>query len=135
MSPFISHLQSQTRGLLARWYLCLSWFFPNLKLEYKPGHQNTAADALSRAPVGNSSVLTVSAEGNGNCVNDLVMGRVQAEQRKDPEVCKLINYLERAKLPEDSKGAMRIVSKASQNHFILNGVLYFEPADSQGRKD
>ena len=99
MSPFISHLQSQTRGLLARWYLRLSRFLPNLKLEYKPGHQNTAADALSRAPVGNSSVLTVSAEGNGNCVNDLVMGRVQAEQRKDPEVCKLINYLERAELP------------------------------------
>jgi len=73
VSPFLSHLQSQTRDLLARWYLCLSRFLPNLKLEYKPGHQNTAADALSRAPVDNISIHTVSTRGDLLVASTLVL--------------------------------------------------------------
>ena len=48
---FLTHLQSQTRGLLARWYLRLSKILPKLQLECKPGHMNVVADALSRAAV------------------------------------------------------------------------------------
>ena len=90
--PFISHLQSQTRGLLARWYLRLSSFLPNLKLNYKPGQQNTAADALSRAPVGAGPVLAVNVESDDSS-NEPVLGRVQAEQRKDPEFCKEATWI------------------------------------------
>ena len=75
VSPFISHLQSQTHGLVARWYLHLSRFLPNLKLEYKPGHQNTAADALSRTPVGASPVLAVNGEGYDGS-KEPVLGKV-----------------------------------------------------------
>ena len=71
VSPFIFHLQSQTHG---RWYR-LSRFLPNLKLEYKPGHQNTAADTLSRAPVGASPVLAVSVEGDDGS-KEPVLGEV-----------------------------------------------------------
>jgi len=66
--------------------------------------------------------------------NEPVLARVQAEQRKDPELYKLIKYLEKAELPEDSKEATWIVTRASQNHFLVNGVLYFELADSQGKR-
>ena len=111
VSPFIYHLQSQTRGLLARWYLRLSRFLPNLKLEYKPGHQNTAADALSRAPVGASPVFAVSVEGDDGS-KEPVLGKVQTEQRNHPQLCKLIEYLEKAKLPEDSKEATQIAIRA-----------------------
>jgi len=131
VSPFISHLQSQTRGLLARWYLRLSRFLPNLKLEYKPGHQNTAADALSRAPVDTSPVLAVTVDEDSDGSVEPVLGKVQAEQRRDPELTKMMNYLERKELPEDSREANQTI-KASQNHFMVNGVLYFEPAESQG---
>ena len=36
VSAFVSQLKSQTKGLLARWYLRLSRFIPLMKLEYKP---------------------------------------------------------------------------------------------------
>ena len=44
----------------------------------------------------------------------------------------MINYL--SELPEDSGEASWIISRASQNHFMVNGVLYFEPADYQGKR-
>ena len=61
VSAFIVHLKSQTRGLLARWYLRIAKFMPQMKLEYKPGSANVVADALSRAPAeNNASVLQIS---------------------------------------------------------------------------
>ena len=47
VSAFISHLKGQTKGLLARWYLCLSRFLPLMKLEYKPGRANVVAEDYS----------------------------------------------------------------------------------------
>ena len=83
VSAFVSHLKSQTRGLLARWYLKLSKFLPQLELKYKPGAQNTAADALSRAPSQGSDVraITISDE------ESEVLVRVRREQKKDKECC------------------------------------------------
>ena len=51
VSAFLVHLKGQTRGFLARWYLRLSKFLPQMSLQYKPGSSNVVADALSRAPV------------------------------------------------------------------------------------
>ena len=50
VSAFVSHLKSQTRGLLVRWYLKLSKFLPQLELKYKSGIWSIATDALSRPP-------------------------------------------------------------------------------------
>ena len=47
VSAFLTHLKSQTKGLLACWYLRLSRFLPNIELQFKPGTTNGAADALS----------------------------------------------------------------------------------------
>ena len=40
VSSFISHMGSQTKGLLAQWYLRISRFLPKIHLEYKPGSTN-----------------------------------------------------------------------------------------------
>jgi len=40
VTSFLSHMKSQTKGLLARWYLRISRFLPLLKLKYKPGAAN-----------------------------------------------------------------------------------------------
>lgn len=40
VSSFLTHLQGQTKGLLARWYIRLSRFLPHLTLQYKPGTAN-----------------------------------------------------------------------------------------------
>ena len=130
VSAFVSHLKSQTRGLLARWYLKLSRFLPQLELKYKPGCQNTAADALSRAPVENCDVRTVAASDG----QEKVLIRVQAEQRKDSELFHLINYLEGKGLPEDMTEAKKVVSAANRGYFLVDGVLYYESTDTPGRK-
>ena len=82
VSAFVSHLKSQTRGLLARWYLKLSRFLPQLELQYKPGNQNTAADALSRAPVRNCDVQAVTTGDE----EDGILVRGRTEQKKDKEL-------------------------------------------------
>ena len=57
VSSFLPYLKSQTKGILARWYLRLSPFLPNLTLQHKPGSVNKAADSLSRSPVESKQVL------------------------------------------------------------------------------
>ena len=130
VSAFVSHLKSQTRGLLARWYLKLSRFLLQLELLYKPGNQNTAADALSRTPVRKCDVraVTTSDEEDGTLV------RVRTEQKKDKELSQLINYLESKQLPEDAAESKVIVNAANHGYFMLDGVLYYESADTPGRR-
>ena len=130
VSAFVSHLKSQTRGLLARWYLKLSRFLPQLELKYKPGSQNTAADALSRAPVQNCDVRAVTASDE----EDEILVRVRTEQQKDKELSQLISYLESKQLPEDAKESKTIVNAANHGYFMVDGVLYYEPADTPGRR-
>ena len=62
VSAYIPYLKSQTKGLLARWYLRLSPFLPNLTLEYKPGTANQAVDALSRSPLSKNQVLHIEGD-------------------------------------------------------------------------
>ena len=50
-------------------------FLPQLELKYKPGSQNTAADALSRAPVQNCDVRAVTASDE----EDEILVRVRTE--------------------------------------------------------
>ena len=86
VSAFVSHLKSQTRELLARWYLKLTTFLPQFELKYKLGCQNTAADALSVMYVRTCSIC--------NDEEDEVLVRIQAEQRKDKELSQIICYLD-----------------------------------------
>ena len=91
MSSFLSYMKSQTRGLLACWYLRISRFLPNIRIEHKPDSTNYVADALSRAPVHtqeNSDVLRVTEQ-----LEDPLMRQAQAQQRKDPNLLSIIEYL------------------------------------------
>ena len=97
VSSFIPYLKSQTKGLLARWYLRLSPFLPNINLQHKPGTVNQAADALSRAPVRREQVLHIEVEAFGS-----MMQKVRDNQREDPELSQLMDYLEQNILPDDT---------------------------------
>ena len=81
VSAYIPYLKSQTKGLLARWYLRLSPFLPNLTLEHKPGKANQAAHALSRSPLSQDKVLHIEVEEMGS-----MMRRIQASQREDSDL-------------------------------------------------
>ena len=127
VSAFLSHMKSQTKGILARWYLRISRFLPTLKIEYKPGATNVVADALSRAPVTSESsgrVLLVEYSQTG----------IYKEQRKDQDLADLLAYLESKSLPDDSGRAKRVLSQARKGYYVMEGVLYYEGPDVPDRR-
>lgn len=87
VGAFTSQLKGHINGLLASWHLRLSRFLPLMKLEYKPGHINVAADGLSRAPAGESTgeVQVVASPAS----EDPVLAKIQMEQRQDEELADL----------------------------------------------
>jgi len=62
------------------------------------------------------------------------LGKVQAEQHMDHKLAQLIEYLEQGVLPIGPAEAQRIVRDANQGYFLVDGVLYFESPDLQGRQ-
>ena len=137
VSAFIPYMKSQTKGILARWYLRLSQYLPNVTLEYKPGNTNKAADALSRAPVGEATaeqeespaVLAMEAE-----VKETMMEKVRHFQRSDKELAQLMDYLEKKCLPEEQSDAKRVLAQSTKGFYITDGVLYFENPESSTRR-
>ena len=61
------------------------------------------------------------------------MVRVRKEQ-KDKELSPLISYLEDKQLPDDAVESKRILNTASLGYFMMDGVLYYESADTTGRR-
>ena len=58
-------------GLLARWYLRLAPYLPNLSLQYKRDAVNHVADALSHVPHEKSLVLHIALEAAGNAIKTI----------------------------------------------------------------
>ena len=137
VSAFLVHLKSQTRGLLARWYLRIFKFLPHMKLEYKPGSANVVADVVSRAPT--DGEMTGGKEGSDvRRVLQLElpqpsMQKVQLEQSKDKELVQLVNLTKKA-LPEDPSKAKLVLSLARKGYYVVDGILYYEGADVPDRR-
>ena len=130
VSSFLSYMKSQTRGLLARWYLRIPRFLPLLRIEYKLGSANCVADALSRSPVPVEEVNT------GNVLQitlaeDQTMSQVETQQRQDPELLKIIECLEkRADLTDPNK----VPALEEKGYLLVDGVLYYESSRSLRRR-
>ena len=137
VSAFIVHLKSQTRGLLARWYLRISKLMPQMKLDYKPGSANVVADALSRAPVESKEtrVLQMSLKANhpAQGINSSLQ-QVQLEQRKDGKLVKIMDFLTNQMLPTDPQEAKVVLATAKGGYHMVDGILYYEGADSPDRR-
>ena len=139
VSAFLIHLKSQTRGLLARWYLRLSKFLPQIKLDYKPGSANVVADCLSRAPVDSEhEVRVLQVQGETTLVQEEVMPaamqQVQEEQMKDTELERIIEFLTCKSLPKDPREAFIVLNTAKKGYYVVDNILYYEGPDMPGHR-
>ena len=153
VSAFISHMKSQVKGLLARWYLKLAPFLPKIKLEFKPGSANTVADALSRAPVLASQEEGKSSQEEGRAMqlsqqiskpsetplsslepSKALLYQVQQQQKQDPELAGLHVFLKSRTLPEDPQLAKVITNLVRKGYFLVDNVLYYEGPDVPDRR-
>ena len=135
VSAFLVHFESQSRGLLARWYLRLSRFLPLMTLKYKPGLSNSAADSLSRVPLSNGQAT----EQNSillHVMEDTTTGMelVQWQQRQDSDLAKLIDYLKNGKLPLSSGEAQRVIVQGKKGYYVVDDILYYESSEVPGRR-
>ena len=111
-----------------------------VSIVHRAGKQNVAADALSRSPCGESPVESIGQEevqvaatssNSGNILIshnliqpcNAVPPELQVEQRKDPSITVMIDYLEKKQLPGDTKQAQIIAAKA-HSYCVLDGILY-----------
>ena len=134
VSAFISHMKSQSRGLLARWYLRAARFLPKMKLEYKPGRINGVADALSRALILNESkemlVLHITADQQ----DESLLKSVSEQQRQDKELDQLIRYLQHKELPAEEQAVQQVLRMDKKGFVLVGGVLYYEGDGADGRR-
>ena len=98
---------------------------------------NVVADALSRSPIqgdeDGTSVTVVTVEGTDMLQSselDSTLQQVQTEQQKDPELAKIIDFITDKTVPADSRDAQFVVGVAKKGCYVVDGILYYEGADT-----
>ena len=135
VQSYIPYLKSQQKGLLAHWYLRLACFLPHLEIEHKPGSANVVADALSRAPLTDTTqstptkALLISRDNRNPALQ-----QVQDEQRSDHDLAQLIDFLQAKKLPDDPEVAKRITAQSRKGYYVIDGILFYEGVDMPDRR-
>ena len=111
-------------GKLARWGLALQEM--DLEIRYRPGKGNANADALSRAPIdhtGGRPFGIVASLTHDQPLEKDGEGSLANQQRADPSLLSIIDYLAEKKLPDDEKTAREIVLSRDQ-YALVQDELY-----------
>jgi len=127
-------------GRHARWWTRVFGQGIELSIIHRAGKDNVAADALSRCPHGNPpnkgigedevQVAIVSSSTENTSLlsqephSDPMSSELPMEQRKDPSIMVLIDYLLNGKLPKDKKQSQILVAKSS-SYCLMDNILYF----------
>ena len=138
-----------SNGKHARWWLKIFGSgVGHMRIIHRSGRKNIGADALSRNAILNCEsgmdldefVLRIGTEEKS--ITDLLTtppqpsvsgGSLHQEQRKDPKLAVLINYLEDGVLPKEEKEARKTAAIATK-FVILDKVLYFIDQKKTGRR-
>ena len=91
-----------------------------MEIRYRLGRAHGNTDALSR-----SSMENVAAELAGG-VNQVAVGcsEMAEQQKQDPKLKVLVDYMEQGVLPSDERLAKKTVVESSQ-FSLMDGILYF----------
>ena len=113
---------------------------------YRPGRENSRADALSRNPVGgsqsevdHSDVQVATVTSGEQTISDLLTaqpavtdtGDFHIQQKRDPELQKLRVCLESGILPPEERESRRVAAQAL-NFVIVDEILYFVENRKEG---
>ena len=125
-------------GRHARWWTrVFGQGIREVSIVHRAGKENVVADTLSRSPCGESPVDGIGQEevqvaaissNSGNILIshnliqpcNAVPPELQVEQRKDPSIIVMIDYLEKKQLPGDTKQA----AAKAHSYCVLDGILY-----------
>ena len=120
VKSYLPYLKSETKHLLACWYLQLARFFPTVKLEYKPGRANVMAGALSRVPFGDPEVHRVVM----NSEQESLIKKIKEQPSGDPEVRK-----------EDIiRWAKKVLRQGHRGYYVVDGISYHEDVIMPSRR-
>ena len=122
---WLMHFKNPT-GVLARWLETLGQY--SFDITYKPGRENTAADALSRRPEPTADVATqTEGEESVRLIHCLewFLSFIKKEQQSDAAIAEITAYLSRDEKPH-KRQLQRSLSYLSQwgKLRLLGGVLY-----------
>ena len=73
------------------------------------------ADALSRSPVGEPEIHTVTVYSE----QDPVIKKIQEQQGSDVEVKQLLDYVDKKKLPDDATAAKRVITQGHKGYYVI----------------
>lgn len=102
-------------GRLARWALLLQHF--DFDIKYRSGRSNGNADALSRRSYGERQINALDVPG-------VQIDKVKAQQRRDPDLCFIIDYLEHDILPLNDCLARKLLLAGDMYYLDDNGLLF-----------
>lgn len=122
----------------------------SVAIVYRAGHENLSANALLRSPytpaplqgIAQDEVQVSSVAANEDLpallqTNPLTGHKsgddYSAEQLKDPDLRKMVDYLKDGKLPENPDDARRLVAQESQ-FSLIDGTLFFMDHRHEYRK-
>lgn len=102
-------------GRLARWALLLQHF--DFDIKYRSGRSNGNADALSRRSYGERQINALDVPG-------VQIDKVKAQQRRDPDLRFIIDYLEHDILPLNDCLARKLLLAGDMFYLDDNGLLF-----------